>query len=107
MNTRSSPFFLFLVGFMTFSLVLLAVVFSHLYRKAVPNAQDIPDAGKALISTSDPVYTSFEKGEDFKKLNAQSSKHLESYGYTNLEKGLVHIPIQRAIELYLKQKASK
>ncbi|MGH9627508.1 MAG: hypothetical protein ACRD7E_03980 [Bryobacteraceae bacterium] len=45
------------------------------------------------------------EGQQLKDLRAREDAHLHSYGYSDREKGLVRLPIERAIELLIEESA--
>jgi hypothetical protein len=102
----NSPRYLFLLGLLTFLLVAGVLLSARVYEHFNPQTKKLPDAGSAMKAKVDPALTSFERGSDIKKLNEESHKRLHSYGWVHKEKGIIHVPIAKAMELYLKQEGS-
>lgn len=77
---------------------VLSWMYAHLYSSApaIPVRQTQEQFGNAPHAR-----TSIE--DDWKAINAQTSQHLEGYGWIDREHGLVRIPIQRAMDLIATQ----
>ena len=98
-----------LVGFVTLVIFALAVVWST--RIWQSRTRDNEPTGKPAIATElgkreigivDQV--PFEQHHDAAELRKAKLERLGSYGYVDEKTGAVHIPIEQAYELVLKEK---
>jgi flagellar basal body-associated protein FliL len=84
---RSSTGIMLLVGVL---ILLLAAVIGGLWLNRSSSATETEDADRAAVRT-----------KNLAELEASDSNALTTYGWNDQAKGIVHIPITRAMELVL------
>ena len=84
--------------FAVLAIIIVALLgFSPLIlRGAFPRAADDVDRKLAVIPPSPELQTSPQ--EDLKAFRARQIARLHSYGWVDRDKGIVHIPIDRAMQ---------
>ena len=62
-----------------------------------------------VVEREAQVYDSVlnSSSKEYQEIMARDTRILNSYGYVDKEKGLVHIPIDKAMELLVKESAKK
>ena len=98
----SSPY-LFFLGLLILTLILISVFLTSRLRKGLPLEKQIHDAGMSFSFKDSKKITGFESGEDLEIYNAKKLKHLENYGWIDQSKGIVHLPIETAIDYFFKK----
>lgn len=86
-NPRLSTGILLWIGVL---ILLLAAVLGGLWLNRSNTATEIEDAGRTAVRT-----------KNLAELQAADSNALTTYGWNDQAKGIVHIPIGRALELVL------
>jgi len=80
---------------------LLYVFYGSLQAGAYPRQYPMAHVGAPPLPPAPRLQT--QPREDLKKLRAEEERRLESYGWVDVARGQVHIPIDRAMELLLQQ----
>ncbi len=62
-----------------------------------------------VVEREAQVYDSVlnSSAKDYKEIMARDTQILNSYGYVDKAKGIVHIPVERAMELLVEESAEK
>lgn len=102
MNPRASRY-LFLLGGMLLGLVLFSLYATWIFKHFSPYTDKLSDAGINVPSSGKDSMKTFENGEDYERLQGEKLKHLRSYGWVNKAEGIVHIPIDKAIDDFIKR----
>lgn len=102
---NDSSHYLFLLGLILFGLIFLSFILASTVKKIFPKTYEVKDAGTSLTFKDKNFFTTFETGEDVNKLNSEKQKYLDSYGWINKEKGMVHVPIDIAMDYFIKRQS--
>jgi len=86
-NSKNGSGFLLIIG--AFILLLIAVIGS-LFLGSSSSATETEDAERAAV-----------RSKNLADLQASDAEALTTYGWNNLSKGIVHIPIEKAMKLVL------
>ncbi|RME71408.1 MAG: hypothetical protein D6781_04295 [Verrucomicrobia bacterium] len=92
---------LVIAGFLLFALMV-----RHFYLADRPEASTVPVTLSAEKRMELNLLTPEERAERLKELRASAEAAATSYGWIDKEKGIVRLPIDRAIELYAAEQAS-
>ncbi|HEX7967197.1 MAG TPA: hypothetical protein VF502_03185 [Stellaceae bacterium] len=82
-----------LVGVVIFALVLLVPL---VLRGAYPSAVEDVDRRQAVVPPAPELQT--DPPQDLRKFRAEEETRLNSYGWVDRGKGIVHIPIRQAMK---------
>lgn len=80
---------------------LLFLYFGNLHDRAYPREYPLAQVG-APRQAPEPRLQEKPR-EDLKRLRAEERRILQGYGWVDQQRGVVHIPIERAMELLLQQ----
>jgi hypothetical protein len=101
-DASTRPIFRFAAGLAVFvaaAMVLMAILFSYFTeRETVLDTSVSPLANEAALAPSGPQLQP-NPPVDHERLRREEDDYLSSYGWVDQREGLVHIPIERAIEL--------
>jgi hypothetical protein len=101
-DASTQPIFRFAAGLavsVAAAMVLMAMLFSYFTeRETVLDTSVSPLASEAPLAPSGPQLQA-SPTVDLEKLRREEDDYLSSYGWVDQREGLVHIPIERAIEL--------
>jgi hypothetical protein len=85
-----------LIGVVAIVLFVLWPVARIAERKMEAPSED------AFVSGSGPALT-ISSQEELRSLRAEEQKRLESYGWVDRSRGIVHVPIERAMQLLVER----
>jgi hypothetical protein len=101
-DASTRPIFRFAAAMAVFvaaAMVLMAILFSYFTeRETVLDTSVSPLANEAPLAPSGPQLQP-NPPVDLERLRREEDDYLSSYGWVDQREGLVHIPIERAIEL--------
>jgi hypothetical protein len=102
-DATTGPIFRFVVGLAVFvaaAMVVMAILFSYFTERATISDTSVsPLAKEALPPPVSGPQLQPNPTVDLEKLHHDEDALLKSYGWVDQREGLVHIPIERAIEL--------
>lgn len=102
-DASTRPVFRFAAGLAVFvaaAMVLMAILFSYFTaREAALDTSASPLAKEAPLAPASGPQLQPNPQADLEKLRREDNAYLTSYGWVDEREGLVHIPIDRAIEL--------
>lgn len=109
-DIKGRPFFWFAVGFGVFTLVSLLAVY-WMYGALTDYHEEAQLDAPTQLAADDrtPQEPRLQKDPvaDMKAMDAEQMALLSSYGWVDEDKGIVRIPIDKAIELTLEQSLVK
>ena len=101
-DASTRPVFQLIVGLAVFvaaAMVVMAILFGYFTeRETAFDTSSSPLAKEAAMAASGPQLQP-NPHVDLEKLRLDENAYLTSYGWVDQREGLVHIPIERAIEL--------
>lgn len=98
LTSKSATLFAVVLGILCITVIIIAVFFVRWW-----GPQDTSPLASTDIARQRPTQMPAPKlqqlpGEEMKKYSETVISQMDEYGWVNKEKGIVHIPIERAIE---------
>jgi hypothetical protein len=99
-----SSFFLFLLGAFLFVLIGFSLIAAWEYQKSHPLFHEVRSSGNSMSSGDAHSFTTFETGDDVRTLDKKQRAILTSTGWIDKKSGLIHIPIEKAMQIKAEKK---